>query len=641
MDLSHFGSCFVLVLLHPRKTTRHAPQGMVCIPNPCRMVQCHPWSRPPAEQWPRRQEQWREWNYGQRLAFPETRRSQVQRRWQRNIPRLNPDEVQAAARARVARLEEALKVLGEDDSTEVRGLQATLQEARHTAQDRSMAAQVEECQAFIQRSQRRLARLEEEQAKEQEQLDAAQRRMAMFREEMARTVPPTTLPVSETTQPGKIPDLVAEVDRLRAQVKERRPSARRHGRNVPDLCRSFSRPGWWIRFDFAKVGRTRRTRGARQRSHHGDVDQPRQYVGGEFEPFQSVGLTDLRSSHHRVSTARRVTVWGARGVRVVEAKNPGPGDRDGGATQLDSGADFSISRRSGLTESVDALEFDLTYQDFSSETDTVSVCSEIHRSDSGIIAKHGGGMSGSRIGRTDRVCPSGCAIAQSVRQQRWSPLKVPLMWGAAGNAESVPVLDWITQMCQRIREPLTFFESNLTATEAVGLGWASLREVFRRWNIREQEDFTIWFRREGFTGAQPGNHISARAQEHLLTSECREDARVALLESVYVEITLHVAREGAANHPQQEGGRASQLRVRVPLQSEDQWHQLDHFDLENVFSLRVPTLKACPNFLRSRFRECMGVALRERFKAKQAGDVDAETRETQEKFVKSHDRLET
>ena len=140
----------------------------------------------------------------------------------------------------------------------------------------------------------------------------------------------------------------------------------------------------------------------------------------------------------------------------------------------------------------------------------------------------GSGTSGSRIGRTDRVCPSGCAIAQS-SVNRDGPHQ------RSGNAESVPVLDLITQMCQRIREPLTVFESNLTATEAVGLGWASLREVFRRWNIREQEDLTIWFRREGFPGAQPGNHISARAQEHLLTSACREDARVALLESVYVD----------------------------------------------------------------------------------------------------------
>ena len=93
------------------------------------------------------------------------------------------------------------------------------------------------------------------------------------------------------------------------------------------------------------------------------------------------------------------------------------------------------------------------------------------------------------------------------------------------------------------------------------------------------------------------NHISARGQEHLLTSACREDARVALLESVHVGITLHVAREGAANHPPQEGGQANQSQVRAPLQPEDQWHQLDQFDLENVFSLRVPTLKSCPHFL--------------------------------------------
>ena len=55
-------------------------------------------------------------------------------------------------------LEEALKVLGEDDSMEVRGLQAALQEARRAAQDRPMAAQVE-CQAFIERSQKQLGRL--------------------------------------------------------------------------------------------------------------------------------------------------------------------------------------------------------------------------------------------------------------------------------------------------------------------------------------------------------------------------------------------------------------------------------------------------------------------------------------------------
>ena len=72
---------------------------------------------------------------------------------------------------------------------------------------------------------------------------------------------------------------------------------------------AFSRFGWWIRFDVSRVGSTRRTRGAKQRSHHGDVDQPRQHVFVEFEPIQSVGLMDFRSSHNHVSTARRVAVW--------------------------------------------------------------------------------------------------------------------------------------------------------------------------------------------------------------------------------------------------------------------------------------------------------------------------------------------
>ena len=72
-----------------------------------------------------------------------------------------------------------------------------------------------------------------------------------------------------------------------------------------------------------------------------------QHVGGEFESNQSVGLM-----HNCMSTARRVTVWGAR-VRVGEAKNPGPQDRDEGATQLDSGVtEFGTQ--------VAALEFELT-----------------------------------------------------------------------------------------------------------------------------------------------------------------------------------------------------------------------------------------------------------------------------------------
>ena len=71
-------------------------------------------------------------------------------------------------------------------------------------------------------------------------------------------------------------------------------------------------------------------------------------------------------------------MWGTRGVRVGEAKSPGPEDRtNGGVTQRDSGADFSHSSRSGLTESdsqvVNAMEFDLTHGDSATERLTLSV----------------------------------------------------------------------------------------------------------------------------------------------------------------------------------------------------------------------------------------------------------------------------
>ena len=36
--------------------------------------------------------------------------------------------------------------------------------------------------------------------------------------------------------------------------------------------------------------------------------------------------------------------------------------------------------------------------------------------------------------------------------------------------------------------------------------------------------------------------------------------------------------------------------------SEDQWHHLDQFELENVFTLRLPMLKTCLLFSRGRFR---------------------------------------
>ena len=106
---------------------------------------------PHSVHWPPRQPWGPQWSHlVQRPSVSKVKESPPKRGWQRgNEVQSNP-EVQAAARSRIERLERALAVLGEGDSAEIRGLQAALKEAgRRAAQDRPLAAQVEECQAFI------------------------------------------------------------------------------------------------------------------------------------------------------------------------------------------------------------------------------------------------------------------------------------------------------------------------------------------------------------------------------------------------------------------------------------------------------------------------------------------------------------
>ena len=87
-----------------------------------------------------------------------------------------------------------------------------------------------------------------------------------------------------------------------------------------------------------------------QRSYHGDTHQSKEFVGCKFQPFRSVGLTSdaLDSATHLSPlVARRVTLWGARGVRVGEAKNPGPEGMTVDSISLtrDNGAQFLMPDR--------------------------------------------------------------------------------------------------------------------------------------------------------------------------------------------------------------------------------------------------------------------------------------------------------
>ena len=156
----------------------------------------------------------------------------------------------------------------------------------------------------------------------------------------------------------------------------------------------------------------------------------------------------------------------------------------------------------------------------------------------------------------------------------------------------------------RISRPIEFHEGQVAPQEAARIGWLALREVMRSWGIVSREGLTQWLQREGFQAVQPGNHIGARAQEVLLGRACSEDARVALLESVYVPLVLHTGRETRVE--------PALAATEAPLRDSvlGGWAQLDEVDLQEELLNRVAMLKSCPHFLRGRMRECFAVALR-------------------------------
>ena len=162
--------------------------------------------RPPAEQWPRRQQQWQEWSYrGQWPTIPEVKRSQVQRRWQRgNIPRSVGRGTEKSGRrrfdrnSRTASSTEGSPPCGAGPprgsaNRRVRGVHSSITEAVRSVGGRAG----EGTTGFGRRSCTN---------------GQASRR--------GGTPSPSAACCFRFHTPGKIPDLVAELDRLRARVRE-------------------------------------------------------------------------------------------------------------------------------------------------------------------------------------------------------------------------------------------------------------------------------------------------------------------------------------------------------------------------------------------------------------------------------------
>ena len=100
---------------------------------------------------------------------------------------------------------------------------------------------------------------------------------------------------------------------------------------------------------------------------------------------------------------------------------------------------------------------------------------------------------------------------------------------------------------------MEFHGGQAVASVCAREGWAALRGAMRTRGVADCEELSNWLGRQGFPRTTPGNHISARAHEFILGEATTLDARCALLEAVFVLVTVNVAREmtGSVEVPRQ------------------------------------------------------------------------------------------
>ena len=184
----------------------------------------------------------------------------------------------------------------------------------------------------------------------------------------------------------------------------------------------------------------------------------------------------------------------------------------------------------------------------------------------------------SRIG----AVPHGGVLPGAIRRQRWSALNVPLMWAAASQEESCPLMEWLISATSTMSEPVHFHGGDLAPSVAVRVGWIALRQVMRSWGVESELELSTWLGNHGFPATRPGIHLNGRAQEYILNAGCREDARVALLECVFVALTLEEGRHRPRDPPAGSGSPGVRMRrTGVPMEvPSGSWAQMDRIDLE-------------------------------------------------------------
>ena len=151
---------------------------------------------------------------------------------------MSPDEALAAARARVAKLESALRTVGEDDET-FPILMAALKKAQSQAQERPIPDRIAAKRSFLERSEKRVEGARQAVGKAKEELakaeallekeeamfkDGQQRLRQLLEEEKAMPSPFAPPPVPSAGVATEISRMQAIIDRLQDELTRLRGS---------------------------------------------------------------------------------------------------------------------------------------------------------------------------------------------------------------------------------------------------------------------------------------------------------------------------------------------------------------------------------------------------------------------------------
>ena len=96
------------------------------------------------------------------------------------VHRVSPDAARATAQEKARKLEKALEVMSDVDGPAVEALRAELKRVQNAASVPTVDVQIQQCESFITRSQRRLAEIDAQRVAEQESLTKAKARLERF-----------------------------------------------------------------------------------------------------------------------------------------------------------------------------------------------------------------------------------------------------------------------------------------------------------------------------------------------------------------------------------------------------------------------------------------------------------------------------